>query len=86
MGLGQWFLTLVRSNPRGSVCQFQGFGDTHFIFVTTKGSINACIELVEFSTSNKVKNHWSKRFLTITPLSNHVGSDSHHHDDLEGLV
>ena len=24
--LGQWFLTWVRSNPRGSVSQFQGFG------------------------------------------------------------
>ena len=32
--------------------------DTHFIFPTTKGSMNACIELAEFSTSNKVKNHW----------------------------
>ena len=26
MGLDQWFLTWVRSNPRGSVSQFQGFG------------------------------------------------------------
>ena len=24
--LDQWFLTWVRSNPRGSVSQFQGFG------------------------------------------------------------
>ena len=50
----QWFLTWDRSNPRGSVSQFQGFGgkrfqamkkkihDTHFIFPTTKGSMNAC--------------------------------------------
>ena len=29
----------------------------HFIFPTTKGSMNACMELVGFSTSNKVKNH-----------------------------
>ena len=26
MGLEQWFLNWVRSNPRGSVSQFQGFG------------------------------------------------------------
>jgi len=31
---------------------------THFIFATTKGSMNACMELVGFSTSSKVKNHW----------------------------
>ena len=31
--------------------------DTHFIFPSTKGSMNACIELVGFSTSNKVRNH-----------------------------
>ena len=30
---------------------------THFIFPTTKGSMNACMELVGFNTSNKVKNH-----------------------------
>ena len=30
----------------------------HFIFATMKGSMNACMELVGFSTSNKVKNHW----------------------------
>ena len=69
--LTQWFLTWVRSNPRGSVSQFQGFGskrfwaikvnkkihDTHFIFATTKDSMNACMELIGFCTSNKVKNH-----------------------------
>ena len=32
--------------------------DMHFIFATMKGSMNACMELVGFSTSNKVKNHW----------------------------
>ena len=31
----------------------------HFIFPTMKGSMNACMELVGFSTSNKVKNHCS---------------------------
>ena len=31
--------------------------DTHFIFATTKGSMNACMELVGFSTPSKVKNH-----------------------------
>ena len=30
--------------------------DTHIIFATTKGSMNACMELVGFSTSDKVKN------------------------------
>lgn len=37
MGLGQWFLTWVRSNPRGSVSQSQGFGggqDTHTVCVS----------------------------------------------------
>ena len=33
--------------------------DTNFIFATTKGSMNICMELVGFSTSNKVKNHSS---------------------------
>ena len=28
-----------------------------FIFQTTNGSMDACMELVGFSTSNKVKNH-----------------------------
>ena len=31
--------------------------NTHFIFPSTKGSMNACMERVGFSTS-KVKNHW----------------------------
>ena len=31
--------------------------DTHFICPTTKGSMNACMELVGFSTSNMVENH-----------------------------
>ena len=29
-----------------------------FIFPTTKGSMNACMEHVGFRTSKKVKNHW----------------------------
>ena len=29
----------------------------HFIFPTMKGSMNACMEFLGFSTSNKVKNH-----------------------------
>ena len=29
---------------------------THFIFPTTKGSMNAFLELVGFTTSNKVRN------------------------------
>ena len=33
--------------------------DTHHIFATTKGSMNECMELVGFSTSNQVKNHLS---------------------------
>ena len=70
--LNQWFLTWVRLNPWGSVSQFQGFGDKeilsnnsktnkindiHYTFVTTKGSVNLFMELVGFSTSNKVRNH-----------------------------
>ena len=31
--------------------------DIHFIFPTTKGSMNACMKLLGFSTSKKVKNH-----------------------------
>ena len=31
--------------------------DTLFIFPTTKCLMNACMELVAFSTSNKVKNY-----------------------------
>ena len=31
---------------------------THFIFPAKKVSMNACMELVRLSTSNKVKNHW----------------------------
>ena len=34
--------------------------DTHFIFATTRGSMNACMELVGFSTSNRVENHWHR--------------------------
>ena len=33
--------------------------NTHFILPITKGSINAWIKLVGFSTSNRVKNHCS---------------------------
>ena len=40
---------------RFSVCAFVG--------LRIEGSMNACMELVGFSTSNKVKNHWSRRFL-----------------------
>ena len=39
--------------------------DTHFIFPTTQGSINACMELVGFSTSDKVKNHCIANFNII---------------------
>ena len=38
--------------------------DTNFNFATTKGSMNACMELVGFSTSNKVRNHCSRAFRT----------------------
>ena len=31
---------------------------TYFIFPTMKRSMNACMELVGFSTVNKVRNHW----------------------------
>ena len=34
--------------------------DTYFVFPNNKGSINACMEIVGFSTSNKVKNHCSR--------------------------
>ena len=40
---------------RFSVCAFVG--------LRIEGSMNACMELVGFSTSNKVKNHW-QWFLT----------------------
>ena len=55
----------------GSVSQFQGFGGlgvywgisrrkkTRFLFPTTKGSMNACMEL-GYSVSNKVKNYCDK--------------------------
>ena len=39
--------------------------DTHFILPTTKGSMNACMELLGFSTSNKVKNHCFNVFIWI---------------------
>ena len=59
----------------GSTSQLQGFDgnrfcaikvknkkihDTNFIFRTTNDSMNACMEFVGFSTSNKVKNHCSR--------------------------
>ena len=31
--------------------------ESTFIFTTTKGSMNACMELVGLSTSNNVQNH-----------------------------
>ena len=34
--IGQWFLTWVRSNPRGSVCKFQGFGGNRFWAIKVK--------------------------------------------------
>ena len=37
---------------RFSVCAFVG--------LRIEGSMNACMELVGFSTSNKVKNHWAR--------------------------
>ena len=33
---------------------------THSIFPTTEDSMNACMELVGFSASNKVKNRWAR--------------------------
>ena len=70
--LTQWFLTWVRSNPRGSavwftplVCALIQYIVIYTCFEfeeenkypTTKGSMNACMELAGFSTSHKVKNH-----------------------------
>ena len=34
--------------------------NSFLIFQITKGSVNAVIKLAGFSTSNTVKNHWSK--------------------------
>ncbi|KAG9330575.1 hypothetical protein JZ751_023832 [Albula glossodonta] len=60
----------LREIERGSVSQSQGFGGgqdthpTHMIrddmprLAIKKGSVNARMKLVGFSTSNKVKNHW----------------------------
>ena len=45
---------------------------THFIFPTTKGSMNACIKLVAFSTSNKVKNHCFRTTLCKTNLKTRI--------------
>ncbi len=63
VSLAQWFLTWVQSNPRGSVVWgFIGEYEKekkHFVLPTTKGSMNACMELVGFSVSSKVKNHCS---------------------------
>ena len=47
--------------------------DIYFIFPTTKGYVNACMELVGLSTFNNVKNHWStechsKYFARITRI------------------
>lgn len=38
---------------------------SYFIFPIKKGSVNAHMKLVGFSTSNKVKNHWDS--LTVVP-------------------
>ena len=38
---------------------------SYFIFPITimKGSVNALMKLAGFSTSNKVKNHWSNEYI-----------------------
>ena len=103
--LRQWFLAWVRSNLRGSVSQFHGFGglvhparlciNTVYSYIyrfwiwrkkvqTMKGSMNACMKLVGFSTSNKVKNHcanviqnirWEYRFTSISIQPNNLTKD-----------
>ena len=55
--------------------------DTHVIFPTTKGSMNACMELIGFSNSNEVKNHcvrpwnWLQRHIDIWYVLNTQHAD-----------
>ena len=55
-GRGHIFVTFAAAVSlwRFSVCAFVG--------LRIEGSMNACMELVGFSTSNKVKNHCSSHF------------------------
>ena len=60
----QWQVILSNKSKKNII------HDTHFIFPTTKGSINAwwTDELAWFSTLNKVKNHWYRRSLKLAPI------------------
>ena len=48
-----WFILCTNEIYIGLPC---------FIFPITKGSVNAPMKLAGFSTSNKVKNHWYRRY------------------------
>ena len=57
----QWFGESVSGVRRQEILSNESkinkIHDAHFTFPSTKGSMNAYMELVGFSTSNKVKNH-----------------------------
>ena len=61
-GLGESVSGVRRQEILSNKSEKNKIHDTHFIFATTKGSMNACMELVGFSTSNKVKN---RRIATV---------------------
>ena len=39
--------------------------NSYFTFPNTTGSVTALMKLAGFSTSNKVKNHWSNRYTRV---------------------
>ena len=41
----------------------------HFIFQTTKGSMNACLELMGLSVSNKVKSHCGRQSRNVVLIT-----------------
>ena len=61
-GLGESVSGIQRQEILSNKSKINKIHDTHFIFPTPKGSINACMELVGFSISNEVKNHCSNKF------------------------
>ena len=67
-GLGESVSGVRRQEILSNKSWINQIRDTHFIFPTTKGSMNACMEFMGFSTSNRVKNHWYSPYSLICNL------------------
>ena len=68
-GFGESVSGVRRQEILSDKTKIKKIHDSHFIFPITRSSMNACMELVRFSTSNNVKNHWYREKRAVTGSS-----------------